>query len=75
PTRLLDLTVGKDAHMIQLVETSSMPYTPSLRYITVSHCWGGKQILRLLRSNIGSFKRGIPLTQLPKTFRDAVEIC
>lgn len=41
-------------------------------YFTLSHCWGGTVPLRLLRENMSSMERNIPLDHLPKTFQDAV---
>jgi Heterokaryon incompatibility protein (HET) len=43
------------------------------QYVTLSHCWGKQEIPRLLDSNKGDFERGIPLKELPPTFRDAIE--
>jgi hypothetical protein len=44
------------------------------RYVTLSHCWGSVQIVKLLRSNLEEFTRRIPLSRLPKTFREAIAV-
>jgi hypothetical protein len=45
------------------------------RYATLSHCWGGATPTMTLTSNIEQKMAGIPLADLPKTFREAVIIC
>lgn len=46
------------------------------RYCALSHCWGPpeKQPLTTTRVNIQNHLLGIPLKQLPKTFRDTVRL-
>lgn len=56
--------------VIRLVSTAN--HQVSGPYLTLSHCWGSSLPLCLLRSNVQDFYSGIPLTALPKTFRDAV---
>ncbi|KAG7414193.1 hypothetical protein Forpe1208_v008168 [Fusarium oxysporum f. sp. rapae] len=46
-----------------------------LRYACLSHCWGKIEIVKTTTQTIGSFKTEVPLDQLSKTFRDAVDIC
>jgi len=68
PTRLLKL----DGDYIQICEdmTSVHPYA------CLSHCWGVLgPAMRLKTNNIESLKARVPVSQLPKTFRDAVEVC
>ena len=43
-------------------------------YLTLSHCWGGKPCLTTTSSTLEGRKRSIPLSSLPKTFREAVLI-
>jgi hypothetical protein len=40
-------------------------------YATLSHCWGKLQILRLLKNNFESLRKGIPWEDLSQTFQDA----
>jgi hypothetical protein len=43
-------------------------------YMTLSHCWGNAEILKLLTDNYESMRREIDFNNLPKTFRDAIDI-
>jgi hypothetical protein len=43
-------------------------------YVTLSHCWGSANIIRLEKANFESMGAGIDLQSLPKTFRDAILI-
>lgn len=42
--------------------------------MTLSHCWGAAQFKTLRRSNIEELRLGIQLTDLPRTFQDAVAV-
>ncbi|KAG7041830.1 HET-domain-containing protein [Colletotrichum scovillei] len=69
PTRLLDLgSPGSDEVRLS---TSVPAYE---KYATLSHCWGKSQILTLRRANLESFRAGIRVKTLPKTFRDTISI-
>jgi hypothetical protein len=68
PTRLLRYT--KEG--LKLVATAGWISKP--RYATLSHCWGGLQFLKLLKGNSDDFTQCIAVEQLPRTFRDALEI-
>ncbi|KAF5253701.1 hypothetical protein FANTH_1393 [Fusarium anthophilum] len=65
--RLLDLSNGS------LVLREDLGQ--KLRYACLSHCWGKISIVKTTNQTIASFKTEVPLDQLPKTFRDAVDIC
>ncbi|EWZ36568.1 hypothetical protein FOZG_10561 [Fusarium oxysporum Fo47] len=67
PKRLLDLSNGT------LVLRENLGQ--NLRYACLSHCWGKINIVKTTTQTIGSFKTEVPLDQLSKTFRDAVDIC
>ncbi|KIL93691.1 hypothetical protein FAVG1_02251 [Fusarium avenaceum] len=68
PLRLLDLKAGGD-ECIKLVSL------PNVRYACLSHCWGGTRSKHLTkRANIVANEAGVPLSELPKTFRDAVTV-
>ncbi|KAK5265950.1 hypothetical protein LTR96_008851 [Exophiala xenobiotica] len=45
-------------------------------YVTMSHCWGTRTAMpaKLLRKTVKDFKNGLPISSLPRKFRDAVEI-
>ena len=46
------------------------------KYCALSHCWGppGKMSVRTLKTNITSYLEEIPITELPRSFREAIEI-
>jgi hypothetical protein len=41
-------------------------------YVTLSHCWGTLETLKLMKSNVQALSSTIPLHSLCKTFQDAV---
>ncbi|KPA38738.1 heterokaryon incompatibility protein [Fusarium langsethiae] len=43
-------------------------------YVTLSHCWGSSQPLKLLKGNYEAFQNRILYNSLPKTFQDAVTV-
>ncbi|KAJ8131074.1 hypothetical protein O1611_g2556 [Lasiodiplodia mahajangana] len=68
PDRIIFVGTRTEPH---LIESRGM----SGKYIALSHRWGGQVSLQLKRKNLNQFKRGIPFSDLPKTFQDAVRIC
>ena len=80
PTRLLDVGVenpGEDIaadEAIRLYETSP---GDQAEYVALSHCWGGEGSRRppkTVAENLESRKTAIPMSELPPTFRDAVQL-
>jgi hypothetical protein len=73
PTRLIDL--DEDLFQPRLVNSCDM--LEQAAFNTLSHCWGlqSDQRLELRASNISSMKIGIPLSQLPITFYQAMRLC
>ncbi|KAF7937604.1 uncharacterized protein EAE98_001918 [Botrytis deweyae] len=69
PTRLL--RIDEDEKYVRLVMTREEVVKDS-HYSTLSHCWGNSDILKLTISNLESFKAGISLERLPKTFIEAI---
>ncbi|KAI0191417.1 heterokaryon incompatibility protein-domain-containing protein [Xylaria flabelliformis] len=70
PKRLLEL---KD-DSVRLITPSPTQFR---MFATLSHCWGtDSNFLQLTTSNLDEFRqdRGIPLSRLPLTFREAVDI-
>lgn len=68
PTRLLDLNYGGgDLRLIMAVEESIKEY-----YATLSHCWGGQNIIKLTTDTLAQFQNKIETASLPQTFRDAI---
>lgn len=70
PAYLLDVD-GTDK--IRLVSTRNLA-APLPKYLALSHCWGGAEILRLLNGNLDAMEGGFPISTLPKTFRDSVAV-
>ncbi|KAH9213190.1 heterokaryon incompatibility protein-domain-containing protein [Leptodontidium sp. 2 PMI_412] len=68
PTRLIAINETS----LQLGETKDL--VGRFRYATLSHCWGSKVFLSLVKSKLTSFRVDIPQEELPKTFQDAVFI-
>jgi hypothetical protein len=67
PKRILEI-VGDN---IYLQEQDSQA-----KYACLSHCWGSKgAALQLTKETIGRFRSGIKRSELPRTFRDALEVC
>ncbi|KAF4925691.1 hypothetical protein CGCVW01_v003441 [Colletotrichum viniferum] len=75
PTRLLDLSAPDLAFdTLRLIVTSDEALECKQRYTTLSHCWGSAQFVQLKKSTYGQFRKRIQLSDLPKTFREAVEV-
>ncbi|KAH8886378.1 HET-domain-containing protein, partial [Thozetella sp. PMI_491] len=72
PTRVIDVGDKMDQTTVRLVET----HGTRNNYAALSHCWGppNKQPLRTVKATFQQHLLGISLSQLPKTFRDAVAI-
>ncbi|KAK0666983.1 heterokaryon incompatibility protein-domain-containing protein, partial [Cercophora samala] len=70
PTRLLHISeLGAE---VRLRESDDMPV--NITYATLSHSWGSVLPLTLTGARMNSFKQGIPLPELPKTFQEAVQV-
>ncbi|KAI1488302.1 heterokaryon incompatibility protein-domain-containing protein [Biscogniauxia mediterranea] len=79
PTRLIDVGAAGGQCVLKLVLTDeiekSQPNSNSKpEYLTLSHCWGGADILKLLSNNIKDLSCAINFAKLPKTFQDAIVI-
>lgn len=69
PTRLLEVA---SPSQVRLRITNVDP--PDGPYLSLSHCWGSAQFLKLTTQNIESFQREIPNASLTKTFQNAIFI-
>jgi hypothetical protein len=75
PTRLLHLGSSGENQTdgtIRVIETQDEP--PSGPYVTLSHCWGDINMLKLTTDSLSDYKHGIHMADLPKTFSDAVAV-
>jgi len=71
PIRLLFVGAFEPKGHIYLRE--GIESLPNLKYATLSHCWGRvKHPLRLETISYPRFRSGIPIEDLPQTFKDAV---
>lgn len=70
PTRLLDIGVKGDL-IWKLIDTSIVPLM-SPNYMTLSYRWSPSPGLTLNRSTLMVFRGGMPLHNLPQTFKDTV---
>ncbi|KAK9777816.1 putative Heterokaryon incompatibility domain-containing protein [Seiridium cardinale] len=82
PTRLLWVT-GPESEKVYLRDGSSLQETSQQRqlngqstihYATLSHCWGDLVLPLLTQATVEALMRGISISDLPKTFRDAIQM-
>jgi hypothetical protein len=73
PDRVLDVGIAGDSEVFLRVLHDLPQEQQTSRYLTLSHCWGATQILKVTRSTLSKFQSGIEVSILPKTFQDAVE--
>ncbi|KAH5186725.1 hypothetical protein HBI60_145670 [Parastagonospora nodorum] len=68
PKRILELTEAQ-FHLREGLDNEAM-------YACLSHCWGATgPSYMLTKDTIKSLKAGMPSTKLPRTFREAMELC
>lgn len=72
PSRLLDLQPNDDYTAIRLCEGEQL--TQNVEYIALSHCWGQLKFLTLNTENLAAMKTSISVSELTKTFQDAITI-
>jgi len=68
PTRIIDLEPanGTSAPVLKITNGESGAY------VTLSHCWGKNLRTKLTTANVEQWRRGIDLSTLPQSFRDAI---
>ncbi|KAI0532647.1 heterokaryon incompatibility protein-domain-containing protein [Xylaria digitata] len=71
PTRLLDVGTSHN-DVIRVLERDEIPR--GSRYVTLSHCWGEKQLICLTTDTFHRYKGHIPSNELSRTFSDAVDV-
>ncbi|KAK1496451.1 hypothetical protein CCUS01_02798 [Colletotrichum cuscutae] len=67
PTRLI--CIGRKASEVRLLKTNGA----TGRYACLSHPWGKRPLLRTLKKNLSQFTNEIQWSDLPPTFRDAID--
>ncbi|XXH05877.1 hypothetical protein Hte_012318 [Hypoxylon texense] len=72
PFRLVDVG-SPEASYVRVIETPGTD-AAEFRYCALSHCWGPPESITTQLSDVTyeDYKKGIPITALPKTFFDAV---
>lgn len=78
PTRLIK--VGDEGsstvHLYEgndlLYVTNDLFHSATERYMTLSHCWGNSRNFTLNKSTYKRLKTGISVSELPRTFQDAI---
>lgn len=84
PNRLLDLqafpNTGESIRKVRIVSVKGgerRTDDPCMEgsYVTLSHCWGKLKFPKLTRGTLDTFRKGLPLEDLPLTFQHAAEIC
>ena len=73
PTRLLDVG-DATSPKIRLRVCSEDVLPTSMKYLSLSHCWGKSPMHKLKLENMAAMRVNINMWELPKTFRDAIEV-
>jgi hypothetical protein len=66
PTRVLQVLAG--SQLVKLYETNGK----TGKYLALSHSWGKSHRITTTRANLESHKAGIRISDLPKTFQEAL---
>jgi len=69
PHRIINIAEGHHDPYLMLGEGKRA------RYATLSHCWGGALTAKTTKDTLSEHERGIPLQELPRTYREAIETC
>ena len=59
---------------LRLVSRGDLGESPDIRYLALSHCWGGDVQFKLETRNLDSMRVGININALSRNFQDAVAI-
>ncbi|KAK3996172.1 heterokaryon incompatibility protein-domain-containing protein [Cladorrhinum sp. PSN332] len=72
PTRLLD--VGPSDSINWRLRITSEDHLEAIEagYVTLSHRWGLSHFIKLTSPDLGKFRQGLPISELPNTFQDAI---
>jgi hypothetical protein len=71
PKRVID--VGDIGEPLVKLFVRQSPHQRA-RYITLSHKWGAADVLKLTNQNYKTLRAGIRVSDLPKTFRHAIQV-
>ncbi|KAK0127753.1 hypothetical protein ONS96_007266 [Cadophora gregata f. sp. sojae] len=70
PTRLLDCGLPGSPESCRVIESKSASITGP--YLTLSHCWGHTECLKITTTNYNELLTDIPVSSLPLLYQDAV---
>ena len=73
PTRLIDVGPADGSVNPRLVLRKQHGILRR-QYVTLSYCWGGISKVQLTSLTFDTLRSGIPIEELPKTIRDAIDI-
>ena len=72
PTRVLDVEKGKYS-AVRLIEPQ--PQAINGPCLTISHCWGQIEAIKLTTATIDSMRDGISILEPPALYQDAITVC
>ena len=72
PTRVLDVGNEKCSR-VRLIE--SRPQAINGPYLTLSHCWGQTEVIKLTTATMDRMQDGISITELPMLYQDMITAC
>ena len=70
PSRCLDIGTQSGDTIRLLTPKSELG-----RYSCLSHCWGLNNTCKLTSETFARYTNGVPLEELPRTYRDAIAVC
>jgi hypothetical protein len=76
PKRVVDVGPSDGSAIPRLIETDDQSFDcthEDRKFVSLSHCWGSKQIITTTIRNIENHKRGICPNELSRTFQDAIQ--
>ncbi|KAF2107949.1 heterokaryon incompatibility protein-domain-containing protein, partial [Lophiotrema nucula] len=68
PTRLVELRQSPSS-MLRIIRPPG-----HLAYLTVSHCWGVSDVLKLTKTNLEKLQEGFTENELPQLYRDCIQV-
>lgn len=72
PSRLVEILDQENTSDIRVIVTAEHPSCGP--YLTLSHCWGAADFIKLTLQNITQLQAGFSLHDLPKTFQEAIAV-
>ncbi|KAH8792185.1 heterokaryon incompatibility protein-domain-containing protein [Hyaloscypha sp. PMI_1271] len=73
PTRLLELN-APEVGLFRVIYPAAAEEPMTDPYMTLSHCWGSLELLKLETTTYSQLSAGTKISDLPRTFRDAIAV-